>query len=465
MIAKIEEKKSHLTIYPLLTKLIIVMLVILGGILSFVIYQESKLDLQNTLNILEQEGSRLIYQIESFEELLSFLWEGNKESAKILEEKLLALVKDEDHLFYIQIVNRSGENLLKVGYLPPINADCYDHLMFSLKNDQEITHTYKDQKSGNFIYEIIEPIEPFEENIRGKTLGALRLGLLLDEVRSQISFTRKSHFYNLSIFIITVLIIGIITFYILIARNNYLITTTALKDAEAKNRSIMEKMKQSERLSALGEFSAGIAHEIRNPLASIKNFTQLLPSEYEDHNFRKEFTELVTREVNRINKIVNDLLDYARPRKAKLQKTKIPELIDEALFSLKELLSKHYITLKKNYDETPSVVIDHEQIRQVLVNLIINAVEAMPEGGTIEIITRRNEEDQIEIILSDTGCGISRDHVKEIFNPFFTTKEKGTGLGLSIVQRIIDEQGGNIKVDSTINQGTQFIISLPMGTH
>ena len=333
-----ERKKSHLTIYPLLTKLIIVMLVVLGGILSFVIYQESKLDLQNTLNILEQEGSRLIYQIESYEELMSFLEKSDREVDTTLEEKLRTLLNNEDHLYYIQIVNSKGQELLGVGYISPMTADCYDHLMFSLKNDQEITHTYKDQKSGNLIFEIIEPIEPFEDNIRGKTLGALRLGLLLDEVRSQISFTRKSHFYNLSIFIITSLIIGIITFYILIARNNYLLTTNALKEAEEKNRTILEKMKQSERLSALGEFSAGIAHEIKNPLASIKNFTQLLPSEYEDPNFRKEFTELVTREVNRINKIVNDLLDYARPRKTKLLKTKIPELIDETLFSLKVYL-------------------------------------------------------------------------------------------------------------------------------
>ena len=456
-----ERKKSHLTIYPLLTKLIIVMLVVLGGILSFVIYQESKLDLQNTLNILEQEGSRLIYQIESYEELMPFLGGDTKESAQALEEKLLSLLNDEDHLFYIQIVNSEGQEVLAAGNISPMTADCYDHLMFSLKNDQKITHTYKNQKSGNLIYEIIEPIEPFEENMRGKTLGALRLGLLLDEVRSQISFTRKSHFYNLSIFIITALIVGIIAFYILIARNHYLLTTNALKEAENKNRIIMEKMKQSERLSALGEFSAGIAHEIKNPLASIKNFTQLLPSEYEDPHFRKEFTELVTREVNRINKIVNDLLDYARPRQTKQLKTKIPELIDETLFSLKATLDEHHIAIEKYYDQVSPVTIDLDQMRQVLVNLIFNAVEAMPEGGTIEVITRQNEKDEIEIILSDTGCGISEELVKEIFNPFFTTKERGTGLGLSIVQRIVNEQGGRITVASKKNQGTQFTVFLP----
>ena len=111
-----ERKKSPLTIYPLLTKLIIVMLVVLGGILSFVIYQESKLDLQNTLNMLEQEGSRLIYQIESYKELMSFLEKSDREAEKTLEEKLLALLNSEDHLFYIQIVNSEGQELLAAGH-------------------------------------------------------------------------------------------------------------------------------------------------------------------------------------------------------------------------------------------------------------------------------------------------------------------------------------------------------------
>jgi len=461
-LSKSEKKQSTLTIFPLLTKLIIVMLIVLGGILSFVIYQESKLDLQNTLNILEQEGSRLIYQIESYKELLSFLGKNDREAEKVLQEKLLTLLNSEDHIFYIQLVNNSGEKLMHAGYASPMSTSCYDHLMFSLKNDQEITHTYEDPQSGNLIFEIIEPIEPFEKNIRGKTLGALRLGLLLDKVRSQISFTRKSHFYNLSIFIVTTLIIGIIAFYVLIARNNYLLTTSALRDAEEKNRRIMEKMKQSERLSALGEFSAGIAHEIKNPLASIKNFTQLLPTEYGDPNFRKEFMELVPREVNRINKIVNDLLDYARHRKIKLRKINIPELVDETLSSLKATFDEHHITIKKNYNQIPPIEIDPEHIRQVFFNLILNSVEAMPSGGTIEVTIRRNEKEEIVIELSDTGCGISEETLKEIFNPFFTTKEGGTGLGLSIVQRIVNEQGGRIEVASTQKLGTQFRLFLPI---
>ncbi len=448
-------------IFPLLTKLIIVMLVVLGGILSFVIYQESKLDLQNTLNILEQEGSRLIYQIESYPELMAYLEDHDMEAAKPLQEKLRELLRDEDHLFYIQLVNNRGEKLMDAGELSPISSSCYDHLMFSLNNDQEITHSYKDPKSGNIIFEIIEPLEPFKEHTRGKTIGAVRLGLFLDKVRSQISFTRKSHFYNLSIFIVSALIVGIIAFYVVIARSSYLLINSALKEAEEKNRAIMEKMKQTERLSVLGEFSAGIAHEIRNPLASIKTFTQLLPAEYGDPNFRKEFIDSVTREVNRINKIVNDLLDYARPRKDKRQATDIPKLVDETLASVIPAYNEHHITIKKNYNQTPPVVIDPEQLRQVLVNLMINAVEAMPAGGSISC-TIRGTKEEVEIEIADTGNGIAEEAVKEIFTPFFTTKEGGTGLGLSIVQRIVSEQGGRIEVSSRKNEGTHFKLFLPL---
>jgi len=438
------------------------MLIVLGGILSFVIYQESKIDLQNTLNILEEEGARLIYQIESYRELVSFLGKNDKEAEKALQTKLLTLLNNESHVSYIQLVNNSGEEVLHVGYVPPLSSSCYDNIMFSLKNDQEVTHTYEDQKRGDIIFEIIEPIEPFEENIRGKTLGALRLGLLLDKVRSQISFNRKSHFYNLSIFIVTILIVGIISFYFLIARNNYLLTASALRDAEEKNKIIMEKMKQTERLSTLGEFSAGIAHEIKNPLASIKNFTQLLPDEYGDPNFRKEFIELVTREVNRINRIVNGLLDYARPRKVELLKVNIPELVDETLSALNANFDEHPITIKKTYNQIPPVEIDPEQIRQVLLNLLLNAVEAMPDGGTIKISIQEIEREEVEIEVSDSGWGISDEKLKEIFNPFVTTKEGGTGLGLSIVQRIVNEHGGRIEVESKKKQGTQFKLFLPI---
>jgi signal transduction histidine kinase len=223
----------------------------------------------------------------------------------------------------------------------------------------------------------------------------------------------------------------------------------------------MEKMRLSERLSALGEFSAGIAHEIRNPLTSIKTFTQLLPAEYENPNFRKDFVESVSREVNRIDRIVKDLLDYARPRKDNRQTMDITKLVDESIASLKPIFDEHHITIKKNYNLKPLTYIDPEQVRQVLVNLVINAVEAMPSGGSITCTVRENKG-EAEIEIADTGKGIPENTVKQIFTPFFTTKVGGTGLGLSIVQRIVNEQGGRIEVASSRDQGTQFKLFLPM---
>ena len=213
MAGKLKKTQTAISIFPLLTKLIVVMLIVLGGILSFVIYQESKLDLQSTLNILEQEGSRLIYQIESYNEIQSFLERKDKEAETTLQEKLFKLLNEESHIFYIQIVNRSGEKVIHVGGTSMLGVAGDENVKFSLENDQEVTHTYKDPGSGNFIFEIIEPLEPSEGHFKGETSGALRLGLLLDKVRSQIQETRKIFFYNLSIFIIAILIIGIMAFY------------------------------------------------------------------------------------------------------------------------------------------------------------------------------------------------------------------------------------------------------------
>ena len=211
----------------------------------------------------------------------------------------------------------------------------------------------------------------------------------------------------------------------------------------------------------MGEFSAGIAHEIKNPLASIKNFTQLLPTEYDDPKFRSEFIETVTTEVNRINRIVNDLLNYAHPKKLKLSKTDIPALVDETIYSLSSTLHKQNITVQKNYNQVSLLEIDPEQLRQVLLNIIINAIEAMPEGGTIEVAIRSNNNREIEIEISDTGTGIPEDILPQLFNPFFTTKEKGTGLGLSIAQRIVSDHNGRLEAKNKISGGAQFKIVLP----
>ncbi len=459
---KLKLKQNRLSVFPLLTKLIVVMLIVLGCILSFIIYQDSKLELQSTLNILEQEGSRLIYQIESYKEVQLLLADKDKDAGLKLQSKLHDLLKKESHLSYIHILNNRGETIIDVGHGSFPKSHSNNSVLFSLTNEQQVTHTYKDPKSGNLIFEIIQPLEPPVMHVKGEIYGVLRLGLLLDKVRTQINKIRRSHLYTLSICVISTLIIGTIFFYFLIASYHYRVTTSALRQAEEKNRIMIEKMKLSERLTTLGEFSAGIAHEIKNPLASIKNFTQLLPSEYEDPRFRKEFVETVTNEVNRINRIVNDLLNYARPRKIKLIKTDIPSLVDEIVYSLSSVLGEQHVTIKKDFCQIPLVEVDPEQIRQVLLNIVMNAVEATPKGGTVEITIRTNENQEAEIEVSDTGRGIPEKILPALFNPFFTTKEGGTGLGLSIALRIVTEHNGRIKAKSKITGGASFTISLPI---
>ena len=455
-------KQDSLSVFPLLTKFVVVMLIVLGVVLTFVIHQNVKLDLQNTLNILENEGSRLIYQIKSYSETSVCLEKDDGNTKNILRKKLQKLLSKERHILYIHVLDRNGAEAIHAGDIIQKPEQHNDPVLFSLINNQKVTHTYENYETGHFVFEVIEPIISLKEHIKGETLGVLRLGLLLDDIRSGIDNTRKEHIYTMTACTITTIITGMIACYFLIASHTYRVTSKALKVAEEENRIIMIKMKQSERLSALGEFSAGIAHEIRNPLASIKNFTQLLPTEYEDHRFRKEFVEIVISEVNRIDKIVTDLLNYARPIKIKLIKTDITSLVDEILYSLSSTFERQCIDIRKIYNQPILIEIDSHQIRQVLLNVMLNAVEAMPEGGTIEIAISTNSNKELEIQISDTGDGIPEHTLPELFNPFFTTKESGTGLGLSIAQRIVNEHEGSIDAKNKKAGGALFSVLLPV---
>jgi signal transduction histidine kinase len=376
-----------------------------------------------------------------------------------LRRKLKKLFQKEDHIFNITLINRQGEKIMQVGEVVSPSAATRGKIRFSLNNNQKSTHTFDDER-GLSIFEIINPIEPSRYHKKGETSGALRLCLLLDDVRYQTHLLRKNVLYNIAIFAILLSIISVVLFYFLLAANNHKVTNIALKDAEEKNKAIVKKMKQTERLAVLGEFSAGIAHEIKNPLASIKNFTQLLDAEYDDPVFRQDFIEVVTTEVNRIDRIVTDLLDYARPRKMHFVSASVPEIIDDVLFSLDKQLGVQGIEMKTRMQDPPPVKADPEQLRQVFLNIIINAVEAMNGNGAIEITVEQTGR-RVRISVSDSGPGVSADAARDIFSPFYTTKKDGSGLGLAISQRIISEHDGLIEVENNQQNGARFIISLP----
>jgi len=228
---------------------------------------------------------------------------------------------------------------------------------------------------------------------------------------------------------------------------------------------LKEHIRRQDRLAALGELSAGIAHEIRNPLGIIKGAAGLLSKE-SDQNVPRfaELTSVILEEVDRLNEVITDFLEFARPRPPQFKSQKINELIRGTLQMLAlQIEKKNVHILEELPPGLPLIMADEHQLHQVFLNLILNALQATDAGDTVEIRTRHlSDEKQIEIVFSDTGMGIPVENMKKVFNPFFTTKEEGTGLGLSVVSKIIENHHGKIFLTSSVEKGARFAIRLPV---
>ena len=239
-----------------------------------------------------------------------------------------------------------------------------------------------------------------------------------------------------------------------------------------KYRQMEEEILLRRTLTELGTIAAGVAHEIRNPLASIKTFAQLLPAKADDPEFRNEFSRLVVMDVERITKVVETMLAFARPAEVKVANYSAAELVEEAVLLVQSRLKSKSIELTKQFHEQPVLRVDKQQILQVLVNLLNNAVDALPEHGKIRVATGvRTMEDAEEgngsqrcgvIEVADNGPGMPAAIRNRLFDPFFTTKREGTGLGLSISQKIVRDHGGIITVSSIEGKGTTFQVNLPL---
>ena len=243
-----------------------------------------------------------------------------------------------------------------------------------------------------------------------------------------------------------------------------------------QNSQVYERMKERDRLAALGQMAAGLAHEIRNPLGAIKGAAQFLqptaggPPMGADPAGTKEFLNIIVEEVNRLNKIVSQFLDYARPYRGEQRQLEVNDVIRKTLQLLaKESEGKGIEVVPTLVDGLPPVRADAEQLLQVFLNLALNAVQAMPDGGrlfvssSIRRATRRGVAAAfLEVRFRDTGVGIPPGDLRSLFIPFFTTKEKGTGLGLPISQRIIENHGGTIEVRSQAGTGATFTVLLPV---
>ena len=219
------------------------------------------------------------------------------------------------------------------------------------------------------------------------------------------------------------------------------------------------EMKQKEKWAAIGELSSNIAHEIRNPLASLKGSIEMLKEDSVSKNYKKRLMEIALNEMERLDCIITDFLTYSRPTPPEFKRFELHGMLDETIELLKNI-EQNNISINKKYTGRLEVDADPHKMRQVFWNLGINSIEAMPEGGEL-IISTRNMDRFVEITFKDFGAGIDGKNIEKIFYPFFTTKEKGTGLGLAIAYRIIEEHNGRINVNSSPGVETTFEIILP----
>jgi len=223
-----------------------------------------------------------------------------------------------------------------------------------------------------------------------------------------------------------------------------------------------EQLLRASRLSALGELSAGLAHEIRNPLGSIRGTAEIVRDPATSTEQRAEFADILVREVDRLNQVVTNFLRFARPAPVGKQQTCLNRVVEELLdFSAVEY-RRQKIEVRFDRAELPEIPVDADQLKQVLLNVTLNAVQAMPDGGELRITTRR-EAGCVVVQVADSGPGIEPEALPRIFNPFYTTRHTGSGLGLAISQRIVQAHGGQIGVQSTPGAGASFEIMLPMG--
>jgi signal transduction histidine kinase len=233
-----------------------------------------------------------------------------------------------------------------------------------------------------------------------------------------------------------------------------------LKEAEAQ-------VRRAERLAALGQLTAGLAHELRNPMGTMKTSAEMLSrSVAEENAVAREMAGFIAEEVDRTNSLITRFLDFARPQHMKLERGDLSAMVDNAVTRFERdqaSAGRTHVTVFKNYaPDVPPVVFDAELMERVLVNLITNAAQASPKGSVVTVKTQLSADGKAEISVIDRGSGIEPKNLENIFNPFFTTKSDGVGFGLAIVAKIVDEHGGHIDVESTPGEGSVFRVQLPL---
>ncbi|MEJ2492208.1 MAG: ATP-binding protein [Desulfuromonadales bacterium] len=234
-----------------------------------------------------------------------------------------------------------------------------------------------------------------------------------------------------------------------------------LRDQADQIIAIEEQLRRADRLSALGELSAGMAHEIRNPLGAIKGTAEILREGVAQEDPKREFADILITEVDRLNRVLEDFLRFARPAPVEMGRFSLHQVVGDVLDLTRQQALRNKVEVKTDLDQDIQVPGLGEQIQQAVLNLVLNALQAMPEGGRLDVSTT-NLDNEIQVQVRDSGPGIAPEDRGRIFNPFVTTRTSGTGLGLAITQRIVQSHEGRILLQSEPGQGACFTLCLPL---
>lgn len=264
--------------------------------------------------------------------------------------------------------------------------------------------------------------------------------------------------FQFLVFGLSILIMGLIFLALLLIVHK---AEKVIEQRALERRELQEQLNQAERLAALGEMVAGVSHEIKNPLGIIRSTAELLGGMPHADDTQKKLSGVITEESTRLNQIVTEFLDFARPQVPHLHPSDLSDIIEKNLAFLEPELKKKDVEIHHDLDGRAfDLIADHDQLYRAFQNLLINALQAMNSGGKIDISVGKDKGGYL-IEIQDTGCGIAPENLKKLFNPFFTTKERGSGLGLSIVKKIIEGHSGSIAIESRENQGTKVLVRLP----
>jgi signal transduction histidine kinase len=351
-------------------------------------------------------------------------------------------------LIYMTITNKKGMSLGKSGRLPenwrPNDMHIYELLAGTMnKESRKVLYLKKN------ILDMAAPLF-----INGKVAGIVRIGLDKESTDSIL----KENTRNLIIFMILVVFITIFSMWLLYHNQNRHLAGIV---------EIERRLEKAERLSALGQLAAGVAHEIRNPLNAISMASQRLKRDFTpaDEEKGREFQLLsgvIRDEIRRLNGIIEEFLSFSKTRRLELRNYPVTEVLQKIINLIQEEASSKGINIRTLGFEPPVVFpMDMDKLQQAILNFVKNAMESITAGGEITIAVNRKDNGHVVISISDTGCGISPEEMEQIFNPEYTTKEKGLGLGLALAHEIIRGHGGEIQIFSTPQVGTTFEITLP----